>query len=451
MHLNPLLFSLPLLVLAKHHVRLHQRAPQASASSAATAAAQAAAPALSAPAGLETVPPLTTASFSLASINPTAIPVASITSGMPPQPTVPLLTTPAAGAIPTDIPKAPPLPDLTNFDASNYPPFDKPPPINSPEVQGWIAQVQNSGVEIPDIAPFSVGGCPANQDRIGNLTECWWTCGHCTRTTDITSCPKPGTWGSSYDDGPSDYTNNLLDYLNTNNLKTTFFIVGSRAAERPHSVQAEYMLGHQLSVHTWSHTPLTTQTTEEVIAEFGWTMKVLKDVTGVTPNTMRPPYGDIDDRIRAICLAMGLQPIIWTVQDGQPFDTQDWEVPGNIVSASTAIANFENILQLVPSMSTGFIVLEHDLFQQTVDLTIGYFLPAALAQTPKLTIQPIRECLGLTAADAYIETNNNSTHPPIVTPSGGSGSQAGGAVPLPDAKPFFAALLALALGLASLL
>jgi len=449
MYFNTLLLSLPLLVLADGNVHLN-RAPQAPAATGAAAAAESI-PVLQAPPGTGTIPPLTTVAFTLASTNPTAIPVASITSGMAPQPTVALLTTPAAGAIPSSIPNAPPLPDLTNFDASNYPPFDKPPPIDSPEVQGWIAQVQNSGVEVPDIQPFAVGGCPANENRIGNLTECWWTCGHCTRTTDITSCPKPDTWGSSYDDGPSDYTNNLLDYLNTNNLKTTFFIVGSRAAERPTTLQAEYMLGHQLSVHTWSHTPLTTQTTEEVIAEFGWTMKVIRDVTGVTPNTMRPPYGDIDDRIRAICLAMGLTPIIWTVQNGQPFDTQDWQVPAGEVSASTAISNFENILQLAPSMSTGFIVLEHDLFQQTVDLTIGYFLPAALAQTPKLVIQPIRECLGLTAADSYIETNDNSTHPPIVSPGGGSSGQAGGAVASPDARSLFAAMLALGLGLASLL
>jgi len=248
-----------------------------------------------------------------------------------------------------------------------------------------------------------------------------------------------------------------LDYLQSNSLKTTFFIVGSRAISRPHTLQAEYMLGHQLSVHTWSHTPLTTQTTQEIIAEFGWTMKAIKDITGVTPNTMRPPYGDIDDRVRAICLAMGLTPIIWTVQDGQPFDTEDWEVPGGVVSASQAIAQFENILQLVPTMTTGFIVLEHDLFQQTVDLTIGYFLPAALAQTPKLTIQPIRECLGLAEGDAYIETNNNSTHPPIVPVGGGGGSSGGGqsgAVPkftlVQSATPLFAPVFVLLWGLATL-
>lgn len=77
-------------------------------------------------------------------------------------------------------------------------------------------------------------------------------------------------------------------------------------------VQTEYMTGHQLAVHTWSHPSLTTLTNEQIVAELGWTKKVIKDVTGVTPNTWRPPYGDIDDRVRAIAAQMGLTPIIWT-------------------------------------------------------------------------------------------------------------------------------------------
>lgn len=46
------------------------------------------------------------------------------------------------------------------------------------------------------------------------------------------------------------------------------------------------------------------------MAELGWTKKAIKDVVGVTPNTMRPPYGDIDDRVRAICKLMGLTPVV---------------------------------------------------------------------------------------------------------------------------------------------
>ena len=38
---------------------------------------------------------------------------------------------------------------------------------------------------------------------------------------------------------------------------------------------------------------LTTLTNEQIVAELGWSRKVIKDVLGVTPTTMRPPFGDI--------------------------------------------------------------------------------------------------------------------------------------------------------------
>lgn len=114
------------------------------------------------------------------------------------------------------------------------------------------------------------------------------------RDTDITTCPNKLTWGLTHDDGPGFYTPNLLDYLDEVNLKTTFFTIGSRILEEPHTLQTEYIGGHQIGVHTWSHPPLTTLTTEQIIAEFGWTKKIIKDLIGVTPLHFRPPYGDIE-------------------------------------------------------------------------------------------------------------------------------------------------------------
>jgi hypothetical protein len=67
-----------------------------------------------------------------------------------------------------------------------------------------------------------------------------------------------------------------------------------RVISFPAMLQSQYMGQHQISVHTWSHTALTTQTNEEIIAELGWSKQVIKDTLGVTPNTMRPPYGDIE-------------------------------------------------------------------------------------------------------------------------------------------------------------
>jgi len=46
----------------------------------------------------------------------------------------------------------------------------------------------------------------------------------------------------------------LLDYLSTKDLLATFFVVGSRVIERPQVLLEEYMSGHEISVHTWSHT-----------------------------------------------------------------------------------------------------------------------------------------------------------------------------------------------------
>ena len=163
----------------------------------------------------------------------------------------------------------------------------------------------------------------SNPQGVTNAQQnCWWTCGGCVRDTDVTDCPDKLTWGLTYDDGPAVYTPDLLDYLDEVDLKATFFVVGSRVISYPKTLQEEYMAGHQIAVHTWSHPPLTTISNEAIIAELGWSKKVIKDTLGVTPTYMRPPYGDIDDRVRAICKAMNLTPVIWTrVSATETFDT----------------------------------------------------------------------------------------------------------------------------------
>ena len=39
-------------------------------------------------------------------------------------------------------------------------------------------------------------------------------------------------------------------------------------------------------------------TNEQIVAELGWTRKAIQTVLGVTPKTMRAPYGDIGMRTR---------------------------------------------------------------------------------------------------------------------------------------------------------
>lgn len=138
------------------------------------------------------------------------------------------------------------------------------------------------------------GGCANNTAIATDSTRCWWSCTGCVTAQDITQCPDKNSWGLTYDDGPGFYTPNLLQYLDEKQLKSTFFVVGSRAIQFPSTLQAEFLGQHQIAVHTWSHRPLTTLTDDEIIAELGWTKKVIKDILGITPNMMRPPFGDIE-------------------------------------------------------------------------------------------------------------------------------------------------------------
>lgn len=134
------------------------------------------------------------------------------------------------------------------------------PPTDSAKVQQWIREV---GDKIPNIPLTGLNGCSNttfNAQALSDAGEdanCWWTCGGCTRDSDVTVCPlRKDVFGASWDDGPSDDTPRLLDELDKENLKATFFVVGSRVLSRPEILQREYMSGHQISVHTWSHNSL---------------------------------------------------------------------------------------------------------------------------------------------------------------------------------------------------
>jgi peptidoglycan/xylan/chitin deacetylase (PgdA/CDA1 family) len=386
-------------------------------------------------------------SLSLTNVNPTAIPTSLIVAGTLYDQTAATFATPAPSATPAGFASAPPLPNskhrvmhilllylpvtlsVSGLDPKKYPTLDVIPLTDSPEVQQWKAEVAASGIKIPDFSPTTAAtGCGGvNAAAAADTSRCWWTCGGCVRGTDITTCPKKLQWGLTYDDGPAQYTPNLLQYLDEQKLKATFFVVGSRAISYPQMLRAEYIAGHQIAVHTWSHHELTSMTNDQIIAELGWSRKIIKDVLGVTPNFWRPPFGDIDDRVRAISIAMGLTPVMWTrISPTATYDTGDFGVTGGKTTVSQVLQNWQNIIAnaTAPEQKSGFIVLEHDLFEQSVEIATGYILPDALARQPRFEIMPVSQCLNLQLSDAYVETNNNSTHPPAISAVAASGTSA---------------------------
>ncbi|GLB41839.1 putative polysaccharide deacetylase [Lyophyllum shimeji] len=335
----------------------------------------------------------------------------NITFGMPSGTTLPVTTTFAAGASPP-VSGAPALPTPFVFSPNDWPAQDHIPPTDSDEVAQWMKELE--GLNIPNIKPTVDGSCQNDTAAAADAANRgWWTCGGYTRPTDIVACPDKYTWGVSFDDGPAPYTQYALtSSLRWSPFLTTPFVQKLVEIPGPEENLCHLLRCHEISVHTWSHKHLTSLTNEQVVAELGWTRHAIRTVLGVTPTTMRPPFGDIDDRVRAISLAMGMVPIMWTrTPDGGQFDTNDWRVAGGLVTGKDSYATFQNILTNASAMDTGFIVLQHDLYEITVDLATGYTLDAALNHNPPFTLKPIGQCTKTPTANLYFESNKNATFP----------------------------------------
>lgn len=116
---------------------------------------------------------------------------------------------------------------------------------------------------------------------------------------------------------------------------------------------------------------MTTQTNDQAVAEFYWTIKAIKETLGVTPKCWRPPQGDVDDRIRSIAWQMGLHTVIWDE------DSNDWDMPapgGGDLPVSTVNGYFKQWIadQEAHNQTTGHMVLEHELNHATVNMTMTW-------------------------------------------------------------------------------
>ncbi|KAL1922518.1 uncharacterized protein VTP21DRAFT_10057 [Calcarisporiella thermophila] len=212
---------------------------------------------------------------------------------------------------------------------------------------------------------------------------CNWSCEQCVnRTTDFDSCPK-GQWAVTFDDGPTQFTPPLLDFLKQNNMKATFFVLGTQARDNPAILKRAFDEGHEIASHTWSHKALTSLTNEQIVSEMKWTELAIQQAIGVKPKYMRPPYGDIDDRVRALMVSMGLRVVIWNR------DSFDWKLQTKQITLAEIDGNFTQWVQETPAADKGFISLEHDHSKDTVDIAIKH-LPA-LSKVTKFV--KLSECL----------------------------------------------------------
>ena len=96
----------------------------------------------------------------------------------------------------------------------------------------------------------------------------------------------------TFDDGPSIYTQDILDILDRYEVKATFFVVGKETDAAKESLCDIVARGHTLGMHSYSHKYSEVYASVDAFAEdFVKLRDYLKEVTGVESTVYRFPGG----------------------------------------------------------------------------------------------------------------------------------------------------------------
>lgn len=100
----------------------------------------------------------------------------------------------------------------------------------------------------------------------------------------------------TFDDGPSsNVTPKILDVLKSENIKATFFLLGSRVELNPEIVKREYEEGHYIASHGYSHVYSQIYASpQSVLDEYNNCVRAIQNAIGVpeyNPHLFRFPGG----------------------------------------------------------------------------------------------------------------------------------------------------------------
>ncbi|GGJ66508.1 polysaccharide deacetylase family protein [Glutamicibacter bergerei] len=161
------------------------------------------------------------------------------------------------------------------------------------------------------------------------------------------NCEKTKCVALTFDDGPGKYTASLLDMLARENVPATFYMLGQNVANFHGAINRMAYEGHQLGNHTFDHRSLTGLSAEEIKNEISATESAIRKATGLTPDTLRPPYGAHNSAVDQL---VNTPMVLWDV------DTLDWQHHDPKKTVDLALA------QAHP----GSIILMHDIHDSSV-------------------------------------------------------------------------------------
>ena len=169
----------------------------------------------------------------------------------------------------------------------------------------------------------------------------------------------------TFDDGPSQYTMELLNCLEENNAHATFFMLGELVGSFPDEVRKMAEIGCELGNHSYDHSDMLQLDLDSVYKQFNDTDNKLIEACGQASTVGRCPYGNGNADIYQ---TVGKPFVLWSL------DTLDWKL-------LDADADYQSVMN--GDLSDGTIILMHDIHQPSVQAALR-IIPELVQQGYKL-------------------------------------------------------------------
>ena len=153
-----------------------------------------------------------------------------------------------------------------------------------------------------------------------------------------------GAVALTFDDGPSEDTERVLDVLDEYGLRATFFMTGRHVESLPQTARRVVAEGHEVGNHSYSHPIFLYRTPRETRQQLERAQTVITKATGIRPKLARPPCGVRTPAYFRAAEKLGLRTVQWDVAGF------DWKT-----RSAKQIAH-EVLRRVVP----GSIILLHD-------------------------------------------------------------------------------------------
>ena len=124
----------------------------------------------------------------------------------------------------------------------------------------------------------------------------------------------------TFDDGPHpSYTDRILDVLEQEGVKATFFVIGENVAAYPEVTRRVFGAGHEIGNHTYTHPLGGKAQLAELEAEIRKTDALLEKLGCPTVRLFRPPQGKYPAGLASCLQQSGKLTVLWNI------DTRDWD------------------------------------------------------------------------------------------------------------------------------